>query len=374
MTPSGGSTKNFSSETSRTFDLCLKVRDKGLDIACLPLPVTLIHLERQSFNGIGTPSFRDYVARYNAWRHQARWGAAIAENVRSRQAADELQMKAMVIAHAHPDFSVGGAEIAAYNLFRTLKARPSYGESIFLARSELASQAHGSIMLRRPGEYLWRQDIGDWFRLRTQNPMSIVALPRVSQNRAPGGRLLASLCQHRRGGPARDQIDPSGLPADRDAARIYRHLQSQWPDGEEQDQKALLSGDDRGLQQLFSRADAAGFLAAQALHPEALRICGRVRVARRRSCASVTSSGAFPRNTSSSSRMGNRRLQRSKRAAPPGTRLRARFGFFGQITEYKGVEILLQALHLIAPDVRAKMAVEINGANLKSQGRDHSRT
>ena len=27
-------------------------------------------------------------------------------------------MKVIVIAHAHPDFSVGGAEIAAYNLFR----------------------------------------------------------------------------------------------------------------------------------------------------------------------------------------------------------------------------------------------------------------
>ena len=60
-------------------DLCLKVREQGLEIACLPLPVTLIHLERQSLNAIGTSSFRDYVARYNAWRHQARWGAAIAE-------------------------------------------------------------------------------------------------------------------------------------------------------------------------------------------------------------------------------------------------------------------------------------------------------
>ena len=85
-------------------------------------------------------------------------------------------MKAMVIAHAHPDFSVGGAEIAAYNLFRTLKSRPSFGEAIFLARSELASQAHGAIMMRRPGEYLWRQDIGDWFRLRTQNPMSVIGV------------------------------------------------------------------------------------------------------------------------------------------------------------------------------------------------------
>ena len=65
-------------------------------------------------------------------------------------------MKTMVIAHAHPDFSVGGAEIAAYNLFRNLKARRGYGESIFLARTDLPSQAHGSIMMRRPGEYLWR--------------------------------------------------------------------------------------------------------------------------------------------------------------------------------------------------------------------------
>jgi GT2 family glycosyltransferase len=60
-------------------DLCLKVREKGLEIACLPLPVTLIHLERQSLSQIGTPNFRDYVVRYNAWRHQARWGAAISK-------------------------------------------------------------------------------------------------------------------------------------------------------------------------------------------------------------------------------------------------------------------------------------------------------
>ena len=60
-------------------DLCLKVREKGLEIACLPLPVTLVHLERQSFRHIGAPNFRDYVVRYNAWRHQARWGASISK-------------------------------------------------------------------------------------------------------------------------------------------------------------------------------------------------------------------------------------------------------------------------------------------------------
>jgi len=62
-------------------DLCLKVREKGLEIACLQLPATLIHLERQSFGGVGTPGFRDYVVRYNAWRHHNRWRETIAKLV-----------------------------------------------------------------------------------------------------------------------------------------------------------------------------------------------------------------------------------------------------------------------------------------------------
>jgi len=75
----GGLDEKFLIGDFEDSDLCLKVREKGLEIACLPLPVTLIHLERQSLSGIGTPTFRDYVVRYNAWRHQMRWGAAIAK-------------------------------------------------------------------------------------------------------------------------------------------------------------------------------------------------------------------------------------------------------------------------------------------------------
>jgi hypothetical protein len=170
-------------------------------------------------------------------------------------------MKVMVIAHAHPDFSVGGAEIAAYNLYRTLRARPAYAESVFLARSDLASQAHGSIMLRRPGEYLWRQDIGDWFRLRTQNPMAMLGAFREFLKRERPDVAFLHHYVH---------IGVEVLPADRDAARIFRHLQSPGPDGEEQHEEALLPGEPRGLQQLLPGADAAGLLAAQALHSKEL--------------------------------------------------------------------------------------------------------
>jgi O-antigen biosynthesis protein len=58
-------------------DLCFKIRSKGLDVHCRQ-DVSLVHLERQSFKGIGGGPFREQVARYNAWVHQCRWGAVIA--------------------------------------------------------------------------------------------------------------------------------------------------------------------------------------------------------------------------------------------------------------------------------------------------------
>ena len=225
----GGLDEKFLIGDFEDSDLCLKVREKGLEIACLPLPVTLIHLERQSFSGIGTPSFRDYVVRYNAWRHQTRWGAAIAKMSAVEQAAGGLQMKAMVIAHAHPDFSVGGAEIAAYNLFRILKSalRISASRSSWRA-AILPSQAHGSIMLRRPGEYLVAAGHRRLVPAADAKPDGGDGrLPRVSQDRAAGRRFPPPLRPHRRRGPARDQAHAAGLRADRDAARICRHLQSQ---------------------------------------------------------------------------------------------------------------------------------------------------
>ncbi len=75
----GGLDETFLIGDFEDSDLCLKVRELGLEIACLQNPVSLIHLERQSFSGIGSPSFREYIARYNAWRHQTRWGDFISK-------------------------------------------------------------------------------------------------------------------------------------------------------------------------------------------------------------------------------------------------------------------------------------------------------
>ena len=278
----GGLDENFLIGDFEDSDICLKVREKGLEIACLTLPVTLIHLERQSFSGIGTAELPRLCRALQRLAAPDALGKGDREGDGGRETEGGSEVKAMVIAHAHPDFNVGGAEIAAYNLFRTLKARPGYDDAIFLARSDLPSLGHGSIMLRRPGEYLWRQDISDWFRLRTLNlRCPCWAVPRLPQDRAAGRRVSSSLCPRRHRGAEGDQGRAAGLPPDPDAARICRDLPSQRPDGEERHEEALLARKPRRLQQLLPGALAAGLLAAQALHPEAFRIRRRLRLALR---------------------------------------------------------------------------------------------
>ena len=275
-------------------------------------------------------------------------------------------MKAMVIAHAHPDFSVGGAEIAAYNLFRILKARPGYAESIFLARCDLASQAHGSIMLRRPSEYLWRQDIGDWFRLRAQNPMAVMgAFREFLKTERPDAVFLHHYVHI--------------------GVEILREIKLTLPD-------CILIVT---LHEYFAICNRQG----QMVKNSTKKLCYRESLEDCSNCFPERSPQDFwlrkhyiqkhfeyaDAFVSPSEFLRQRYIEwgipaehivviengqpspRPPKGAVPGA-LRTRFGFFGQITEYKGVEILLQALHLMTPEVRAKMIVEIHGANLESQG------
>lgn len=61
-------------------DLCLKFASRELVIKCVHFN-KLTHLERQSFSSLGSSGFRDKVARYNAWRHERRWGDAIRSSI-----------------------------------------------------------------------------------------------------------------------------------------------------------------------------------------------------------------------------------------------------------------------------------------------------
>src|SRR5690606_20565656 len=85
----------------------------------------------------------------------------------------QLQERILVTAHGHPDFSLGGGEIAAYNLFKAYQAHQNVENTWYLGRADRGRGANGTISLRRPNEYLWEQAIHDWDRMKAAHQESL---------------------------------------------------------------------------------------------------------------------------------------------------------------------------------------------------------
>lgn len=80
----------------------------------------------------------------------------------------------LVMSHRHPDFSLGGGEIAAYNLYKAYRDSDQVEEAWFLASADRGRGANGAITPRRANEYLWEQSIGDWAMLKAAHRRSLI--------------------------------------------------------------------------------------------------------------------------------------------------------------------------------------------------------
>jgi glycosyltransferase involved in cell wall biosynthesis len=87
--------------------------------------------------------------------------------------AKTAKHRILVMAHAHPDFSLGGGELAAYNLFKAYREHRSVEEAWFLGRADRGRGPTGAIRLRRPNEYLWEQGVHDWHMMKAANQESL---------------------------------------------------------------------------------------------------------------------------------------------------------------------------------------------------------
>ena len=84
-----------------------------------------------------------------------------------------MKQRILVVSHGHPDFSLGGAEIAAYNLFEAFKKNEDVEDTWFLARADRGRGITGQIHKRRDNEYLWEQGIADWHLMKSAHQESV---------------------------------------------------------------------------------------------------------------------------------------------------------------------------------------------------------
>lgn len=280
----------------------------------------------------------------------------------------KVRDRILVMAHAHPDFSLGGGEIAAYNMFKAYRHEDQVEDAWFLGRVDRGRGATGIIGKRRDHEYIWEQSVADW-------TMKSVNRDAVYTWFADLVRALRPTIVHAHHYVhlgfdflrVIKQIDPT--------IRIYLTLheyiaicanngQMIKTDGrlctrESIDECRLCfphrSNEDFWLRKHFFKSHfdlVDGFVSPS----EFLR--GRyVEWGIPEKKIVVIENGQADEGTI------------PPRPLPEGG-TRNRFGYFGQINQQKGLAVLLTALHNMPVKERRKLVLEVHGANLENQPED----
>ncbi|MDQ7990025.1 MAG: glycosyltransferase family 4 protein [Candidatus Dactylopiibacterium sp.] len=273
----------------------------------------------------------------------------------------------LVMAHAHPDFSLGGGEIAAYNLFKAYRELPEVEDAWYLGRADRGRGATGAISLRRPNEYLWEQAVHDWFNMKPVHKESVTTwfadLIRALRPSVVHTHHYAHL----------------GL----DYLRVIKQV--------DPDIRIVMT-----LHEYMAICNNNG----QMIKTGSFKLCSRESLDECRQC--------FPEKTAEDFWLRKHRYQQyfalvdqfvspseflrqryidwgiapekivviengqSDEAPLPPRPLRDgetrnRFGFFGQINPFKGLDVLLEALHLMKKKERKQIVLEVHGANLEHQ-------
>lgn len=279
-----------------------------------------------------------------------------------------MKKRILVISHGHPDFSLGGAEIAAYNLYNSYRKNPAVEQAWFLARADRGHGATGQIRKRRDNEYLWEQSIRDWFMLKAANQESLTTwfvdlINALKPN-------IVHLHHYSHMGMEFIRIIKQVNPDIRIFLTLHEYMAICNNSGQ-----MVKTGDGFKLcssesidecRQCFPNRTAEDFwLRKNYIKRHFDLIDGFI------------SPSEFLRQRYIQWGIEENKIvviengQKDIEPLPPRIitegEKRNRFGYFGQVNPYKGIDILLEALHSLKKTERKKIHVEIHGANLETQ-------
>jgi glycosyltransferase involved in cell wall biosynthesis len=285
----------------------------------------------------------------------------------SPKSTTEKKHRILVMSHAHPDFSLGGGEIAAYNLFNAYRDNAYVEDAWFLARADRRRGLTGHISLRRPNEYLWEQAVHNWHMMKAAHQESLTtwfadlirALKptvvhthhyahlgleylRVIKQIDPSIKIVMTLHEYMAICSNNGQMIKTG--SFRLCSReSYDECQQCFPD---------KTAEDFWLRKHYFQSHFA--LVDQFVSPSEFLRQRYIKWGLKPEQIVVIENG-----------------QPDEPTLPPRPmaegETRNRFGFFGQINPFKGLVVILEALAQLPKEERKKIVLEVHGANLEMQ-------
>lgn len=280
-----------------------------------------------------------------------------------------LTHRILVIAHGHPDFSLGGSEIAAYNLYKAYRANENVENAWFLARADRGRGATGALSMRRTNEYLWEQSVADYHgtTFKASDIGSVVTKfrdlvealkPTVVHTHHYAHLGLEYLRVIK-------QVDPSI----RIVMTLHEYMAICRNNGQmiKTGSFKLCSRESYDeCRQCFPQQTAEDFWLRKHYFMSHFKLVDQ-----------FVAPSEFLRQRYIEWGLAPERIvviengQSDEPPLPPRPlakgETRNRFGFFGQINPYKGLDVLLQALHELPKAERKKIVLEVHGANLEWQ-------
>ena len=277
-----------------------------------------------------------------------------------------MKNRILVISHGHPDFSLGGAEIAAYNLYNSYKTDPEVEESWFLARADRGRGAGGAIRMRRPNEYLWEQAIDDWHMMKAANQDSLTTwFADLIRALNP---TIVHMHHYAHMGLEFIQVIKQVNPDIKIFFTIHEYMAICKHNGQ-----MVKTGDDHKLcssesfdecHQCYPEQTAEDFWLRKHYFESHFKLID-----------GFISPSEFLRQRYIEWGIDPEKIimiengQQDIEPLPPRTLVEGeqhnRFAYFGQLTPYKGIDLLLEALHGLKKRERKNIVVEVHGANLE---------
>ena len=273
----------------------------------------------------------------------------------------------LIISHGHPHFSKGGAEVAAYNLFKEYEARGL--DCVFLARTD--QTAHGGSTFstcNSDREILFHTFMGDFFLfqngfkkhvwqdfralLKRYQP-DIVHVPHYIHM---GLELIREV---------RNTLPESGIFLTlHEYLAICNHNGQMVKPGKQM--KLCYKSSPVDCHGCFPDRSPADFFLREQYIKSIFELVDHFISPSHFLIDRYTTWGIDP------GKMTMIENGQPEVTAPPPRPLgkkeaRGRFAFFGQINPFKGVNILLEAFLLLPDDIKEQVHLDIHGANLEAQ-------
>jgi glycosyltransferase involved in cell wall biosynthesis len=276
-------------------------------------------------------------------------------------------MRVAILSLGHPEFSPGGAETASYNLFKGFSDDPNIEEAFYLARIDRKRAPTGGISWYRGNEFFWEQGMNDWTFLR-------------GMEREIGARNLADWLRFAR---------PDVVHAHHYAhmgLEMFRVIRNTLPNAK----IYLTLHEYMGI--CLNNGQMIKKNSTKLCRASSLEACGhcfpdmsREDIWLRRNSL-LNTFGLVDGFISPSFFLKRRYVdwglpaekvivienaQMDYGIVPPRALVegesRNRFGYFGQVNRFKGVDILLQAFDQATRQTDMPLFIEIHGANLEIQ-------